>query len=248
MKPFTYLTIDLACLSVPFVVSFHPRAPFYKDWKYFFPASLIVATLFLLWDACFTQLGVWGFNPDYLIGFYLLNLPLEEVLFFLCIPYACVFTYYTLKHWVEQPLLCDMHRSLSVFLSVVLLAVGLYSFDRAYTCATAFALAAYLLFCLKQRSDLSDLYRAYAVILPFFSIANGLLTGTWLEAPIVWYNNAQNLGIRLGTIPIEDSLYGLLLIALNIHLYEYFKSKSSHKSKRISLQAARTHHNPSKSS
>ena len=53
---------------------------------------------------------------------------------------------------------------------------------------------------------------------------NGILTGTGLQQPVVWYNNNQNLAIRLLTIPIEDVFYGFELILLNIFLYEYFKS------------------------
>lgn len=60
----------------------------------------------------------------------------------------------------------------------------------------------------------------YLVILPFFFASNGLLTGSLLDAPIVWYNNEHNLRLRLTTIPIEDVFYGLLLILLNLALYE----------------------------
>ncbi|WP_369692175.1 lycopene cyclase domain-containing protein [Formosa haliotis] len=59
----------------------------------------------------------------------------------------------------------------------------------------------------------------------FFLLSNGLLTGSFLEAPIVWYNDAENLGFRLFTIPIEDSIYGLLLIFLNIEGFRYFQTK-----------------------
>jgi lycopene cyclase domain-containing protein len=50
-----------------------------------------------------------------------------------------------------------------------------------------------------------------------------VLTGTGIEAPVVWYNNAENLGIRLGTIPIEDIGYAFTMIFGNILLIERFK-------------------------
>jgi lycopene cyclase domain-containing protein len=69
----------------------------------------------------------------------------------------------------------------------------------------------------------SKLVFAYLVILVPFFIVNGILTGTGLEEPVVWYNDEENLGMRILTIPIEDSIYGFLLIASNITLFEYFK-------------------------
>jgi lycopene cyclase domain-containing protein len=60
------------------------------------------------------------------------------------------------------------------------------------------------------------------LLLPFF-IVNGLLTGTGLASPIVWYNNAENMEIRLLTIPLEDVFYGFGLLFLNVFFFEIFK-------------------------
>ena len=79
---YTYLLVDFTCIIVPFIASFYPKHPFYKEWKYFFPANFIVALFFIIWDIIFTERGVWGFNADYLTGYNIVNLPIEEVLFF----------------------------------------------------------------------------------------------------------------------------------------------------------------------
>jgi len=52
-------------------------------------------------------------------------------------------------------------------------------------------------------------------------IVNGYLT--W--RPIVIYNEAKMLGVRLFTIPIEDFFFGFSLIGLNLIIWEYFNRK-----------------------
>jgi lycopene cyclase domain-containing protein len=50
---------------------------------------------------------------------------------------------------------------------------------------------------------------------------NGVLTAI----PIVWYNNAYNLGIRLYSIPVEDVVYSMAMLLLTITVYELLKQK-----------------------
>ena len=90
---FTYLLINFLTIFFPIVLSFDKRVQFFKSWKFIFPGLFITGLLFLLWDYVFTIYGVWSFNPDYVIGVYMLNLPLEEILFFVTVPFACIFIY-----------------------------------------------------------------------------------------------------------------------------------------------------------
>jgi len=225
MKSLTYLLIDLGCIIVPLIASFYPKHAFYKEWKYFFPANLIVAIIFLIWDYVFTDKGFWGFNPDYLTGIYLGNLPLEEVLFFIAIPYACTFTYFAFQYLLKKSPLDGVQKGMTILLAAGLLVLGAIHYDQWYTVITFMTLGIYLLLCLYKKGDLSWIYFAYIIILPFFFISNGILTGSGVEEPIVWYNDEENFGLRMGTIPVEDTFYGFLLIIWNVHLYEFFKGK-----------------------
>ncbi|WP_159021720.1 lycopene cyclase domain-containing protein [Formosa sp. L2A11] len=225
MKPFTYLIIDLACVFVPLIASFYTKHAFYKHWLSFFKANVIITLLFLIWDYAFTAIGVWGFNPDYLTGIFIGNLPLEEALFFICIPFCCVFSYFAFTYLVKNSPFKNNQNYITSVLIILLIGLTIVYFNRWYT-ATAFGFTAlYLLYLKLKKVDLSYHYLTYLFILPFFFASNGLLTGSFLEAPIVWYNDAENMGVRLFTIPIEDSVYGLLLIFLNIEGYRYFESK-----------------------
>ena len=68
---------------------------------------------------------------------------------------------------------------------------------------------------------LNHFFIAYLVIYLFpFIIVNGILTGSGINEPVVWYNNLENLDIRIFTIPVEDFVYGLLLYLMNVTVYE----------------------------
>ncbi|MCT4645578.1 MAG: lycopene cyclase domain-containing protein [Carboxylicivirga sp.] len=222
---YTYLLINLACIAIPLIASFYPRHAFVKEWKYFLPANLIVAIGFLIWDAIFTHMGVWGFNPSYLIGINVFNLPLEEVLFFIAIPYACVFTYFALRYLVKSNPLQRYQGVITITLAIIFLISGIGFWGRLYTSITALLAGLYLLIAFYNKRDLAHAYLSYLLIIPFFLISNGILTGSFVESPVVWYNNNENLGIRMFTIPLEDSIYGFTLILMNIDLYEWLKTK-----------------------
>lgn len=225
MKNYYYLFIDIGCILIPFLCSFYPKHAFYKKWRAFFSANFIVAFFFIIWDMYFTKIGVWGFNPDYLTGLYLFNLPIEEILFFICIPYACVFTFFSLKYLISKNLFVKSVPLINILLSVLLLILGLFNFEKLYT-GTTFILSGLLLIVLKiAKKNLSLHYITYLIILPFFFLSNGILTGSFLDNPIVWYDDVENLGIRIFTIPVEDSIYGLLLIFLNIEFFSLFDKK-----------------------
>ncbi|MFC1658286.1 lycopene cyclase domain-containing protein [Candidatus Omnitrophota bacterium] len=58
-------------------------------------------------------------------------------------------------------------------------------------------------------------------ILFFKFLVNGYLTGE----KIVIYNPRFYLGIRLGSIPLEDFLFGFSMVSMSIIFWEYFKKK-----------------------
>lgn len=182
---------------------------------------------FIVWDATFTTWGVLGFTSDYLLELELIHLPIEEWLFFITVPYACVFIYEVLYHYLRR----DWIGQAAPWISVVLIGLGVFMValhdDLLYT-SSAFGLMAILLaihtFWLKSHW-LGRFFLAYFVsLIPFF-IVNGILTGAVTDAPIVWYNDEENLGIRLITIPIEDFVYGLDLMLMNVGLYEWLKGR-----------------------
>jgi lycopene cyclase domain-containing protein len=224
---YTYLIVDLASISIPFIAGFHRRIHFYKNTNAIIFPLLLSLIPFIPADILFTSKGIWGFNPKYVLGIYLFNLPLEEYLFFICIPFSCLFTFHCFRVFNLQFFSVKTGKFIAYALAIILLIFGLLFYNKWYTASTFIACSIAIFIALKWFSSFNfpRFFSAYLILLIPFIITNGILTGTGLKEPIVWYNNNENIGIRLLTIPFEDIFYGLLLILLSCVLNEWWMNK-----------------------
>jgi lycopene cyclase domain-containing protein len=220
---YTYLLLNFFTILVPFFRSFEPKLHFYKKWKFYFPALVIAAIFFLVWDYFKTKHGIWSFKEDYILGLKLGGLPLEEYLFFITVPYACTFIYETVSHFISKQLFPSWTRVVMYGLSAVAFLSSFFVYEQAYTFSVLYIWGLTFPIVLNQFSAQAFdkfLLTFLISIVPMF-VVNGVLTGL----PVVIYNNMENSGIRIGTIPVEDFLYNAILLAMNIGLYEWFKLK-----------------------
>lgn len=224
-KSYTYLLINICTVFFPIVLSFDKKVAFYKCWKYILPGLILTGLLYLLWDYVFTIKNVWSFNDDYILGIKFFDLPLEEILFFVTVPFACIFIYECLKCYFKLNVSAKLVKFISVFLLALSLILALLFATRLYSIINFLTLAIVLLYTLTKPMALNmgKFYVAYLVSLLPFYIVNGILT----SIPIVSYDNSQNMGFRVGTIPFEDHFYSMSLILLNLIFFEYFRSKKT---------------------
>lgn len=225
MQQYTYILINFLTIVICFIYSFDKRIKFNKHFKSFIIAATIVAIPFIIWDYYFTKYQVWWFNYDYVLGFKLFNLPIEEVLFFFCIPFSCVFTYYCLNKFFNLNW-ANSFNNIIVFVSIIICTVvGLINYDKLYTLITAIVTVLTLIFLhfVKNVEWIGKASFVYTILMLGFFPVNGVLTGTGLENPIVNYNPNQFLGIRMLTIPIEDAVYGYSMFLWNVFFFNYFK-------------------------
>ncbi len=229
-----YLLLNIIAISFPLLLSFDKKVHFYTHWKYFFPAMFLTLVIFIIWDVIFTSQGVWGFNERYLVGLSLFNLPIEEYFFFISVPYASVFTLYVIEAYFPAfRLNSSQVKWVTIFLVIFLLVLAVINIDRAYTSVNfIFTIGIIGLVFLTRPALLSRFYLSYLVILVPFGIINGILTGSFIEEQVVWYNDQENLGFRIGTIPFEDIFYGMSLILLNHYLTDTFRSLASGRKQR----------------
>lgn len=222
---YTYFAILAASLAGPLILSFDKKVAFYTKWKYLFKAMVIPALFYIVWDIFFTSKDVWFFNEKYITGIKLFNLPVEEVLFFFIVPYCCVFIYECIRCYF--PDLKNKKTADIILKTIGILAIitGLLFYNRFYTGWTFTFIAFFIAFIYSGYKyfatfDATSFLVAYGVMLIPFLIVNGFLTAI----PVVLYNDAENLGIRIYTIPFEDVFYGMLLILMNIAIYEKLRS------------------------
>lgn len=204
-------------------MSFDKRVAYYKKWRYVFISILLTALIFIPWDIYFTQREIWGFNSKFLLGISIFGLPLEENLFFLAVPFACIFIFECVKYYLK-----GIVRKLDHYLNwywliafTIICLSFIFSFsDKLYTVVvTSFALVTVIALSLFARNYMSIAIVSFVIIgLPFF-IINGALTGMFTAEPVVWYNEFGISNIRIGTIPIEDFFYNILLVASSFTFY-----------------------------
>lgn len=219
-----YLSINIASIIVPFIYSFEKKMRFIKWWKSVFLSISIVAFFFLVWDIIFTKMGVWGFNPDYHVNFTILGLPLEEILFFICIPYASIFTHYAFCYFFPKlQLNAKTTKVITYGLISIATIVLIFSLHKWYTSVNLLVFIALMLYATFTENEiLQKFYISFVIILIPFFIVNGILTGSFIENEVVWYNNNENLGVRLFTIPVEDVFYAFSMLFANLIFIEKF--------------------------
>ena len=209
------------------VLSFDRKVAIYKNIRFLVPAIVLIAIPFLIWDQIFTDYGVWGFNEEYLQGFYIGKLPIEEVLFFFFIPYCCLFIYEVLIAYFPNASLHRLTMGFSILLVLSGVLMAFTHLNHWYTLSACSLTVMIVIFVMKQKYIWYPraIFAFVVPLIPFF-VVNGILTGIATEEPIVWYNDAHNTGVRMLTIPIEDVFYNFSLIIPIIGIYHFLKTRS----------------------
>jgi len=227
MMQYTYGLILFCTVFICFIASFDGRIRFDQQFIPFLKASALVAFVFIAWDIWFTIRGVWWFDSRYTVGLVIAGLPMEEWLFFIFIPFSCVFTYYCIDKFFNVQYL-SAFNNIIVFVSVVVCAVlALRYTDRIYTLVTAIVTIVTLLTLhfLLRIQWISQASLVFTLLMLGFLPVNGILTGTGLQSPIVNYNPKDFMGIRVLTIPIEDAIYGYTQFLLVLYFFKKFEIK-----------------------
>lgn len=214
-----YAAFDTVVIAGPLLASRLWLRDFWRQKQALFMSLGTVALPWALMDVAAHYWGWWQYNPQYIFGVRFFGLPIEEIVFFIAVPFACLVVWHAAQRfkggvppWVPR----------AVFVVLVIACAGLIAlhigrwrtvFDASIVIITVAALWG------------SDVVRHKAwwywngMTLGLFLVCNAILT----TAPVVVYDISAATGWRVGSIPIEDFLYNFSLLNLLVLAYERCK-------------------------
>jgi len=223
-KQFTYLILSLALLLLLTLTGPNKTARFRDTFKYMLPGILFSFAIYIIWGTRFNQIGIYTFNPEYITGINLWNLPIEEWIFLFVVSFVSLQMY----NWVKIKFASFEKPNVFLAVSLVLLIIfGLTAYffrQRLYAFFTFFLLSVYFgytIFRNRFKKHYTKFYITYFIVLIPVLLVKGILTAL----PVVTYNNSVTIGVQLFNIPLEDFGYFFLLLLMNISIFEYLNER-----------------------
>jgi len=221
-----YFYVHIAIIIFPLILSFDKRVAYWRLWGVVLLAATIVAIPYLFLDHLFTSWGVWGFNETYIqerlkVG----TLPLEELLFFITTPFSCLFIYVCIKEYfsfqkIDKTIL---KAGVAIFSLSFIVLFYVYASNIYIGLYSLLSIAALLIAYLVSKKDIVYMIVSYMISIIPFVIINGALTGSFTKSPVVLYNDAEHIGIRLGSIPATDLVYAFSHLFFCFILFDVLK-------------------------
>ena len=219
---YEYLIFNLIVLSGPLFFGSLKRFYFFNYLSKAIPSILIAAIPFIIWDIAVTDRH-WFFADEYTIGFRIFKLPFEEIMFFITVPYACLFTWQMVKkHSVPIKIFetSISNNFINIFITILFIfSIGAFYFGKEYTTLAGLFFIVSILFDRVWGASILTNHKFFFffILISLFTLLfNGYLT--W--RPIVTYDEIYQLGFRIFTIPIEDFFFGYALLIIATSLFE----------------------------
>jgi lycopene cyclase domain-containing protein len=212
-----YLLFNIIVISGPLLsIKFFPKVKIPKLRESLI-AVIIPAVFFILWDQAVTG-WFWTFNPLYITSVNFFKLPIEEILFFLTVPWACLFLWVNIQNIQSHNVTKNIYL---IIILIVLSAVSLFLFRiNLYYTASVFLVMSLILLVeviIKSKVYLHKRFFLFMLLVFFLTLFfNGYLTAR----PVVLYNDSVKTNLNIFTVPIEDFIYGLALIFWVVIIYE----------------------------
>lgn len=228
---FEYLIFNIIVISGPLFFGSLKKFYFLNYWKEALLSIFYASIPFLIWDASVTNRH-WFFAEKYTLGFRIFSLPIEEIMFFFTVPYACLFTWQMVKKFSKSLNSRDLETSKKIVVTIIVVLFLILSFvamlnRKEYTAISLLFFSASILFDRKFGANIfatRTFWNYFGFVSAFTLVFNGYLT--W--RPIVTYDEIYQLGFRIFTIPIEDFFFGYALMIIVTSIFEKKIKRTSH--------------------
>ncbi len=224
-----YLILDFLIILFPLLLSFTWKFKYYKYYKPLFASIAIVGTAYIIWDIFVTARGDWWFNEAFLSGITIVNLPIEEILFFITVPFACIFIYENLMYFIPDKTIF-FQKWIYYLLAIIFIIGGLMFYHQDYTILALCSVAAFFIIAATWYPQVLQSRNFWFYILisfiPFI-IFNYLLTSlivVYYNPIAIWGGDGLWNG-RFITIPFEDFFYNFSMLSFYGMVYIYFKNR-----------------------
>ena len=222
MKKHLYTLMALAVLAGPLALSFDDKVHFHTHWPAVALALVLTGLLYLFWDALVVRRGDWKFNPKYTGDFRMFHLPVGELLFFVAVPYACLFLFEVVRAYLPTGDVFSVEPT-ALFVGALLFVVGAWFLrHRSYTFLALASVAIFLSTLAVTHPSLagrSEFWIWFGLCFSAFVVVDGVYTAL----PTIWYNPQASTGLRVGPIPLEDFFYNLSYLGLTLCFYLLFE-------------------------
>jgi lycopene cyclase domain-containing protein len=213
MAEFVYYIFNIAVFLPVLMLSVFGKVKIHNKKANFARAYAFVSIPFVLWDIWAAMEGHWYFSNTYITQFRVAGLPVEEILFFLTVPFAMTYVWYVMGYYVSQTPKMYVRYIKRALMVAGLLCIFLsaYNWSLAYT-RWAFLAAGITCFMLVRARSLhtKQFVIFQGVLLLLFIFFNSYLTAL----PVILYGQQSYLNFRVGTIPLEDFFFNFALINL----------------------------------
>ena len=223
-KNLTYLLLLLIFMILPGFITLQKKVRITLNIRFLIPAILFTGVIFIIWDIRFTELGIWNFNPDFLTGYEILKLPIEEWLAFIVIPLSAAIIFEYVKIIFHKFEKANLFLSISLILVIVCGIIAFVHRQKLYTFFTFFLLViyfGYIIFRNKFKKHYTKFYISYFIsLVPYFlfsEILNAL--------PVKSYDFNHVLNISVLAVPVENMGYYFLMFLMVITIYENLKER-----------------------
>ena len=216
-----YAIINFGIIIIPLLFSFESNLKYYKKLPRVLFAAIGVGIPFIIWDSFSTSNNIWNFNSNFVDTFRIVHLPIEEILFFITVPYSILFLYESFLFYTKED--SKTFKVYPIFITsllTLLTAIIFIEKNYTFTILIIFSLVQLTFYFTKPKF----IFRKKFILFMLFTfIPFGIVNYFLTSIPIVNYNQEEILGIRMITIPLEDFVYSFSLISCYLYFYELSK-------------------------